>query len=93
MERVPLVAILVSTISLAACVFRGDDAESFVRHALCLAICAVIIAIPDHIEASYRISFRGSAHGGEPTPAAALQVVAWMLLIALIALHHFVRFA
>jgi hypothetical protein len=87
-DRVTVAALLFAGVSVLATSVSGDGSVA-ARHACMLLLPLAVIAFPEAIEAGYRHSRRGFAHGGEgPTPAIVIRVVAWGLLIVLVAAHH-----
>jgi hypothetical protein len=49
-----------------------------------------VIAFPELVESSFRRSWRGRAQGdSNPAPATVMRVVGCLLLITLVAAHHF----
>ena len=89
MDRMTVAALIFASVSVLATAVRNDNAEASVRHACMLLLPLAAIAFPEAMEAGYRRSWRGRAHGGEvPTPAIIIRVVAWALLIVLVAAHH-----
>jgi hypothetical protein len=88
-ERVIVAALLFAGASVLASAIHNGNATMAARHACALLLPLAVIAFPEAIEAGYRRSFRGSAHGGEgPTPAIVIRVAAWCLLIVLVVIHH-----
>jgi hypothetical protein len=66
------------------------SAEASARHAGMLLLPLAAIAFPEAMDAGYRRSCRGIAHGGEgPTPAILVRIAAWVLLVVSVAAHHY----
>ena len=93
MDRVTIAALIVACASVIVSSIFHHDAELPVRHAFALVIPLALIAFPEAIEAGFRSTLRGMAHGGEgPTPGSIMRFVAWGLLVVLVVVHHSMGF-
>lgn len=90
MERMTIAAFVVASASVIVSWVYHHDAKWPFRHACGLVLPLVIIAFPEAMETAFRSSFRGRAHGGEPTPGSIMRVVGWGLLVILVVMHHWV---
>jgi hypothetical protein len=89
MDRMTVASLLFAGASVLASAVHNGNVATSARHACALILPLAVIAFPEAIDAGYRRSFRGSAHGGEgPTPAILIRVAAVCLLIVFVAVHH-----
>lgn len=93
LDRVTIAALVVAGVSVAVSFGVHPRAEVPIRHAFALVIPLAIIVFPGIIEAGFRGSYRGRAHGGEPTPEVFIRVAAWVLLGVIVIVHHAMGFA
>lgn len=94
MDLVTIAALVFAIASVVVSMIFHGNSEAPVRHAFTLLFPLALIAFPEAMEASFRGTFRGMAHGGEgPTPGSLLRFVAWGLLVILVVVHHSMGFA
>jgi hypothetical protein len=89
MDRSGVWGLVVAGGSVLVSAARARIAELAVRHGCSLLLPLVVIAFPEASDFIFRRSWSGLAHGGEgPTPAMVIRLAAWVLLIALVMVHH-----
>jgi hypothetical protein len=94
MERVTIAALTVACASVAVSLLYHHNAEMPVRHAFTLVLPLAVIAFPEAVEAGFRSTFHGRAHGGDGlAPGSITRWVAWALLACLVIAHHAVGLA
>lgn len=92
MDRNLIAALFVAALSLLASAILDHQAGSTIRHGVALLLPLAVIGYPSVMDSGFRQSWRGLFSGTEgPSPAFLLQIAAWLLLLALIATHHYMR--
>lgn len=89
MDRGTWAALIIAGASVATSAWFHFTPLGTVRYACALLFPLAVIAWPAAFESAYRRDRSGPSTGGEgPVPAGMVRVVAWLLLLTMIAARH-----
>jgi hypothetical protein len=94
LDRVTLTSLLVATASVLASAVAWGDVGYTVRHVCSLVVPLAVIAFPECLDVGFRRSWSGFPHSGAGlAPGVVVRVGGWLLLLTLIAVHHYLAIA